>query len=92
MAGSSRFWPYKIGIALLYGKLEGIRRIGPGEIIANNGKMADHFNIKHDRLQECYVHLLELGVIEHLSKEHGYYIIKLADPVGWEKKLGAHAQ
>jgi hypothetical protein len=82
----AKFWPFRVGITLLYGSLEGMERVSDTRILLQTGQFAAELGIDAPKLQSYLRDLEDLMVISDLSIRHGHCVLTLNTPIPWAEE------
>jgi len=81
----AKFWPFRVGITLLYGDIPGMERVSPVRILLDTGQFAAELGIDAPKLHGYLNDLHELMVISDLSIRHGHCVLTLVVPLCWKE-------
>lgn len=73
--------PYKILALLLYSNVPGIYRLGDRHYLVETAKLAELLKTNSTRLREYFATMLEWGLLDFLSLEHGKIRCHVKQPV-----------
>ena len=83
----AKFWPFRVGITLLYGDLPGMERVTPLRILLQTSQFAAELGIDSPKLQGYLQNLEDLMVISDLSIRHGHCVLTLEVPACWKEEF-----
>lgn len=82
-----KFWPFRIGMVLLYGDVPGLKRVSPTKILLQTGEFAAHLGIDYQKLKHYLSDLEELMLLDELDIGRGHCFLTLAVPDCWKEHL-----
>lgn len=82
-----RFWPFRVGMVLLYGQVPGLQRVTDTRILLQTGEFAAHLGLDSQKLKRYLQDLEDLMLLDDLDVRHGHCILTLAVPNCWKEKL-----
>ena len=88
----AKFWPFRVGITLLYGDLPGLERVTPTRLLLHTVEFATELGIDNKKLLPYLRNLEELGLIYDLDVRHGHCVLSLSVPSAWQNWVPEHSQ
>lgn len=76
--------PYKVGMALLYGYVPGVKPMGNGVVFITIKDFTHHLRLQHNTLNSAIEFLHEWGVIKEYDRSRDSYVVKMNHPRIWK--------
>lgn len=78
-------WPYRLGILLLYGRVEAITITSPWMRVLNYSKLKNFVGfISATNVHKHLLTLVEMGVLEYVQHHGTYAVLKIRPPLDVE--------